>query len=60
MGQASLLQTQSQASHPFETTIENRLPLESGGGYYLVFSAGLWNGPSYAFVQKENITGRAK
>ena len=50
VGQASLLQTQDQAGHPFETTIENPQLLESGGGYYLVFSTGLWNSPSYAQV----------
>jgi hypothetical protein len=50
VGQASLLQTQDQAGHPFETTIENPQLVESGGGYYLVFSSGLWNSPSYAQV----------
>jgi hypothetical protein len=50
VGTAALLQTQDQSSHPFETTIENPQLLNSGGSYYLVFSTGLWNSPSYSQV----------
>jgi hypothetical protein len=50
VGQPSLLQTQDLADHPFETTIENPQLVDSDGGYYLVFSTGLWDSPSYGQV----------
>jgi hypothetical protein len=48
IGQASLIQVQDPTRHPSETTIENPQMVESGGDYFLVFSTGIWNSPSYA------------
>ena len=47
IGHAHLLQTQDTIAHPFETTIENPQIIDAGGAYYLIFSTGIWNSPSY-------------
>ena len=50
VGQPHLLQSQDPLNHPFETTIENPQMVVTAGAYLLVFSAGIWNSPSYGEV----------
>jgi hypothetical protein len=47
MGEPQLLQVQDSVTYPFESTIENPQMLDSGGTYFLQFSAGIWNSTAY-------------
>ena len=47
VGQPHVLQVQDTVGDPFETTIENPQMVDSGGHYFLLFSTGIWNSPTY-------------
>jgi hypothetical protein len=48
VGSATELMFQDTAAYPWETTIENPDMAEVGGTYFLLFSTGIWNSPSYS------------
>ncbi len=47
VGQPHQLQVQDTVDNPFETTIENPQMVDAGGNYFLLFSTGIWDSPSY-------------
>ena len=48
VGSPHLMLTQDMVDFPFESTIENPDLAYADGTYFLLFSAGIWNSPSYS------------
>ena len=48
VGAPHLLLAQDMVDFPFESTIENPDMAYTDGAYFLLFSAGIWNSPSYS------------